>query len=270
MAVVSSVLTSRGVFPWKNSSKPQEDQLKSSGVTWRIFGSKSSGNLSKALGSEGPNSLSPTSSAANTPHHHKRQGSSASEKQFEDLVASSIALIQHDRRPLPHTRCLLAWPDVDAPRRHQLSHLVPGQLPVLLLLSRRAHRPARASAQPCCRATHHGPPQPFRGAHRKCLLHAPPLSSPAAASATRPASADVSSAREGSRAPLIPARLIFMNCEPHHILHTQTQILLNAHVVRRCAGVRPPKMAGSEQSTSRAAAAPPPAPPPGPADRRAP
>ncbi|KAG7296283.1 hypothetical protein JYU34_021407 [Plutella xylostella] len=88
---------SRGVFPWKNSSKTQEDQLKSSGVTWRIFGSKSSGNLSKALGSEGPNSLSPTSSAANTPHHHKRQGSSASEKQFEDLVASSIALIQHDR-----------------------------------------------------------------------------------------------------------------------------------------------------------------------------
>lgn len=87
----------RGVFPWKSSSSKNQDAPTT--VSWRLFGSKSSGNLaSKSLNCEVQKSLTPVSSAANTPHHHhKRQGSSASEKQFEDLVASSMALIQHDR-----------------------------------------------------------------------------------------------------------------------------------------------------------------------------
>lgn len=90
----------RGVFPWKsnNSSKNHESQPTPTNVTWRLFGTKSQGNLSsKTLNSETTKNLTPASSVVNTPHHHKRQGSSASEKQFEDLVASSIALIQHDR-----------------------------------------------------------------------------------------------------------------------------------------------------------------------------
>lgn len=91
----------RGVFPWKSSSSSKNhdsDKVPSPTVSWRLFGSKSSGNLSaKTLSPDVQNSLTPVSSGANTPHHHKRQGSSASEKQFEDLVASSIALIQHDR-----------------------------------------------------------------------------------------------------------------------------------------------------------------------------
>lgn len=86
----------RGVFPWKSSSssKSQDSSVSSS---WRLFGSKSTCNLDKTLNTDVQKSLTPASSAANTPHHHRRQGSSASEKQFDDLVASSIALIQHDR-----------------------------------------------------------------------------------------------------------------------------------------------------------------------------
>ncbi|XP_023943464.1 TBC1 domain family member 14 [Bicyclus anynana] len=87
---------SRGVFPWKSSSS-SKSQESSVGSTWRLFGSKSTCNLDKGLTTEVQKTLTPASSAANTPHHHKRQGSSASEKQFDDLVASSIALIQHDR-----------------------------------------------------------------------------------------------------------------------------------------------------------------------------
>ncbi|PZC80584.1 hypothetical protein B5X24_HaOG214402 [Helicoverpa armigera] len=87
-----------GVFPWKSNSSKNNESSPSSVVSWRLFGSKSSGNLAaKTLNSEAQKTLTPASSGANTPHHHKRQGSSASEKQFEDLVASSIALIQHDR-----------------------------------------------------------------------------------------------------------------------------------------------------------------------------
>ncbi|KAL4706208.1 hypothetical protein ACJJTC_018392 [Scirpophaga incertulas] len=78
---------SRGVFPWKSSSKTQEGH--SPIVSWRLFGAKPPQSLPKS-----PDAPTPASSAANTPHHHRRQGSSASEKQFEDLVASSI---QHDR-----------------------------------------------------------------------------------------------------------------------------------------------------------------------------
>ncbi|CAG9793662.1 unnamed protein product [Diatraea saccharalis] len=104
---------SRGVFPWKSNSKSQESQSS----TWRLFGSKSSQNLSaKTLNSEAQISLTPVSSASNTPHHHKRQGSSASEKQFEDLVASSIALIQHDRPSNLPAKC------TEEALRHKAEH----------------------------------------------------------------------------------------------------------------------------------------------------
>ncbi|XP_073947606.1 TBC1 domain family member 12-like isoform X2 [Choristoneura fumiferana] len=86
-----------GVFPWKSSSSAKSPDNHSPTVSWRLFGSKSSVNLASKTCCEVQKTLTPVSSGANTPHHHKRQGSSASEKQFEDLVASSIALIQHDR-----------------------------------------------------------------------------------------------------------------------------------------------------------------------------
>ncbi|XP_050351969.1 TBC1 domain family member 12-like isoform X2 [Nymphalis io] len=106
---------SRGVFPWKSnsSSKTQESNATS---TWRLFGSKSNGNIAKSLTTEVQNSLTPASSAANTPHHHKRQGSSASEKQFDDLVASSIALIQHDRPSNLPAKC------TEEALRHKAEH----------------------------------------------------------------------------------------------------------------------------------------------------
>ncbi|CAH2981134.1 unnamed protein product [Chilo suppressalis] len=104
---------SRGVFPWKSSSKSQESQSS----TWKLFGSKSTQNLAaKTLTSEAQKTLTPVSSAANTPHHHKRQGSSASEKQFEDLVASSIALIQHDRPSNLPAKC------TEEALRHKAEH----------------------------------------------------------------------------------------------------------------------------------------------------
>ncbi|XP_059050761.1 TBC1 domain family member 14-like [Achroia grisella] len=106
---------SRGVFPWKSSSKSQETT--SPTVSWRLFSSKSSQNLAaKTLTSEVQKSLTPVSSAASTPHHHKRQGSSASEKQFEDLVASSIALIQHDRPSNLPAKC------TEEALRHKAEH----------------------------------------------------------------------------------------------------------------------------------------------------
>ncbi|XP_052750007.1 TBC1 domain family member 12-like [Galleria mellonella] len=106
---------SRGVFPWKSSSKSQE--ATSPTVTWRLFGSKSTQNLAaKTLTSEVQKSLTPVSSATSTPHHHKRQGSSASEKQFEDLVASSIALIQHDRPSNLPAKC------TEEALRHKAEH----------------------------------------------------------------------------------------------------------------------------------------------------
>ncbi|XP_063363290.1 TBC1 domain family member 14-like isoform X1 [Cydia amplana] len=80
---------SRGVFPWKSSSSSKTSTSPTSTPTWRLFGSRSSGNLQREP--------APAPPAPATPHHHRRQGSSASDKQFEDLVASSIALIQHDR-----------------------------------------------------------------------------------------------------------------------------------------------------------------------------
>ncbi|XP_053606392.1 TBC1 domain family member 12-like [Plodia interpunctella] len=104
---------SRGVFPWKSSSKSQESTPT---VTWRLFGSKSTQNLASKASSEVQKSLTPVSSAANTPHHHKRQGSSASEKQFEDLVASSIALIQHDRPSNLPAKC------TEEALRHKAEH----------------------------------------------------------------------------------------------------------------------------------------------------
>ncbi|XP_026733413.1 TBC1 domain family member 14-like [Trichoplusia ni] len=109
---------SRGVFPWKsNSSKNHEPQSQSSVVSWRLFGSKSNGNLAnKTLTSEAQKTLTPASSVANTPHHHKRQGSSASEKQFEDLVASSMALIQHDRPSNLPAKC------TEEALRHKAEH----------------------------------------------------------------------------------------------------------------------------------------------------
>ncbi|CAB3260223.1 unnamed protein product [Arctia plantaginis] len=105
-----------GVFPWKNSSSKNQDAPSS--VSWRLFGSKSSGNLSsKSLSCEVQKSLTPVSSTANTPHHHhKRQGSSASEKQFEDLVASSMALIQHDRPSNLPAKC------TEEALRHKAEH----------------------------------------------------------------------------------------------------------------------------------------------------
>ncbi|CAH0694341.1 unnamed protein product [Spodoptera exigua] len=107
---------SRGVFPWKSNSSKNHD-APSSVVSWRLFGSKSSGNLAaKTLNSEAQKTLTPASSVANTPHHHKRQGSSASEKQFEDLVASSIALIQHDRPSNLPAKC------TEEALRHKAEH----------------------------------------------------------------------------------------------------------------------------------------------------
>lgn len=107
---------SRGVFPWKSSSSKNHESPTPT-VTWRFFGSKSTGNIAaKTLTVESQNSLSPVSSAANTPHHHKRQGSSASEKQFEDLVASSIALIQHDRPSNLPAKC------TEEALRHKAEH----------------------------------------------------------------------------------------------------------------------------------------------------
>ncbi|XP_072947842.1 TBC1 domain family member 12-like isoform X2 [Epargyreus clarus] len=110
----------RGVFPWKSSSSSKSHESTPSttpSVTWKIFGSKSSGNLAaKALTSEAQKTLTPTSSVTNTPHHHKRQGSSASEKQFEDLVASSIALIQHDRPSNLPAKC------TEEALRHKAEH----------------------------------------------------------------------------------------------------------------------------------------------------
>ncbi|XP_028030588.1 TBC1 domain family member 14-like [Bombyx mandarina] len=108
---------SRGVFPWKSNSSSKSHDSSSSGVSWKLFGSKSSGNVSsKTLTTENPKSLTPVSSASNTPHHHKRQGSSASEKQFEDLVASSIALIQHDRPSNLPAKC------TEEAMRHKAEH----------------------------------------------------------------------------------------------------------------------------------------------------
>ncbi|XP_035444755.2 TBC1 domain family member 12 [Spodoptera frugiperda] len=107
---------SRGVFPWKSNSSKNHDSP-SSVVSWRLFGSKSSGNLAaKTINSEAQKTLTPASSVANTPHHHKRQGSSASEKQFEDLVASSIALIQHDRPSNLPAKC------TEEALRHKAEH----------------------------------------------------------------------------------------------------------------------------------------------------
>ncbi|XP_047026595.1 TBC1 domain family member 12-like [Helicoverpa zea] len=108
---------SRGVFPWKSNSSKNNESSPSSVVSWRLFGSKSSGNLAaKTLNSEAQKTLTPASSGANTPHHHKRQGSSASEKQFEDLVASSIALIQHDRPSNLPAKC------TEEALRHKAEH----------------------------------------------------------------------------------------------------------------------------------------------------
>ncbi|XP_045518411.1 TBC1 domain family member 12-like isoform X1 [Pieris brassicae] len=100
---------SRGVFPWK--SNPAKNQEAPSG-TWKLFGKSNS--LSKSA--EVQKTLSPASSVSNTPHHHKRQGSSASEKQFEDLVASSIALIQHDRPSNLPAKC------TEEALRHKAEH----------------------------------------------------------------------------------------------------------------------------------------------------
>ncbi|KAJ0178512.1 hypothetical protein K1T71_006335 [Dendrolimus kikuchii] len=108
---------SRGVFPWKSSSSTKNQESSTPTVTWRLFGAKSNGNIApKTLTVENQNSLSPVSSATNTPHHHKRQGSSASEKQFEDLVASSIALIQHDRPSNLPAKC------TEEALRHKAEH----------------------------------------------------------------------------------------------------------------------------------------------------
>ncbi|XP_047534457.1 TBC1 domain family member 12-like [Vanessa atalanta] len=107
---------SRGVFPWKSNSSTSKTQESNATTTWRLFGSKSNGNIAKSLTTEVQNSLTPTSSAANTPHHHKRQGSSASEKQFDDLVASSIALIQHDRPSNLPAKC------TEEALRHKAEH----------------------------------------------------------------------------------------------------------------------------------------------------
>ncbi|XP_046968515.1 TBC1 domain family member 12-like [Vanessa cardui] len=107
---------SRGVFPWKSNSSSSKSQESNATTTWRLFGSKSNGNIAKSLTTEVQNSLTPTSSAANTPHHHKRQGSSASEKQFDDLVASSIALIQHDRPSNLPAKC------TEEALRHKAEH----------------------------------------------------------------------------------------------------------------------------------------------------
>ncbi|CAG4939508.1 unnamed protein product [Parnassius apollo] len=104
-----------GVFPWKSSSSKTQEST-TPGVTWRLFGSKSTNNLAVKASPETQKSLSPVSSAANTPHHHKRQGSSASEKQFEDLVASSIALIQHDRPSNLPAKC------TEEALRHKAEH----------------------------------------------------------------------------------------------------------------------------------------------------
>ncbi|KAJ2944155.1 hypothetical protein O0L34_g18126 [Tuta absoluta] len=106
----------RGVFPWKSSSKSEATEKVPSGVSWRLFSSKSSGNLSSKTLTADQKSLTPVSSGANTPHHHKRQGSSASEKQFEDLVASSIALIQHDRPSNLPAKC------TEEALRHKAEH----------------------------------------------------------------------------------------------------------------------------------------------------
>ncbi|CAK1550928.1 unnamed protein product [Leptosia nina] len=99
----------KGVFPWK--SNPTKSQETPSG-TWKLFG-KSNG-VSKST--EVQKSLTPSSSVSSTPHHHKRQGSSASEKQFEDLVASSIALIQHDRPSNLPAKC------TEEALRHKAEH----------------------------------------------------------------------------------------------------------------------------------------------------
>ncbi|CAH2039997.1 unnamed protein product, partial [Iphiclides podalirius] len=104
-----------GVFPWKSNSKSQES-TGTAGVTWRLFGSKSTNNLAAKAIADPQKSLTPVSSASNTPHHHKRQGSSASEKQFEDLVASSIALIQHDRPSNLPAKC------TEEALRHKAEH----------------------------------------------------------------------------------------------------------------------------------------------------
>ncbi|XP_068618755.1 TBC1 domain family member 12-like [Battus philenor] len=106
---------SRGVFPWKSSSSKTQE-TGTPGTTWRLFGSKSTNNLAVKASVETQKSLTPVSSAANTPHHHKRQGSSASEKQFEDLVASSIALIQHDRPSNLPAKC------TEEALRHKAEH----------------------------------------------------------------------------------------------------------------------------------------------------
>ncbi|XP_060802473.1 TBC1 domain family member 12-like [Amyelois transitella] len=105
---------SRGVFPWKSSSSKSQESTPT--VTWRLFGSKSTQNLVAKASADVQKSLTPVSSAANTPHHHKRQGSSASEKQFEDLVASSIALIQHDRPSNLPAKC------TEEALRHKAEH----------------------------------------------------------------------------------------------------------------------------------------------------
>ncbi|CAH2265658.1 jg4908, partial [Pararge aegeria aegeria] len=105
----------RGVFPWKSSSSTKS-QDSSVGSSWRLFSSKSTCNLDKNHTTEVQKSLTPASSAANTPHHHKRQGSSASEKQFDDLVASSIALIQHDRPSNLPAKC------TEEALRHKAEH----------------------------------------------------------------------------------------------------------------------------------------------------
>ncbi|CAG4950917.1 unnamed protein product [Colias eurytheme] len=101
-------LSKVGVFPWKSNSSTKSQETPSS--TWKIF-SKSSA-LTKAVDVQ----PSPVTSATNTPHHHKRQGSSASEKQFEDLVASSIALIQHDRPSNLPAKC------TEEALRHKAEH----------------------------------------------------------------------------------------------------------------------------------------------------
>lgn len=98
----------RGVFPWKSNGLSNSDcksQVSSDSNSSNGFGSswKLLVGRSNSLGCSSIDSLSidtPASSGASTPLHHKRQGSNASAgeiKQFEDLVASSVALIQHNR-----------------------------------------------------------------------------------------------------------------------------------------------------------------------------
>lgn len=96
----------RNVFTWRSNNNINGDSKENAenGNGWKFFNGTrvppSPGSREESLCDSPPDHPASSSSGGSTPMH-RRQGSNASAgsecKQFENLVASSIALIQHNR-----------------------------------------------------------------------------------------------------------------------------------------------------------------------------